>query len=100
MLPCKDSSPAAGDDLDPSDAYECRHRRRVGLATSCQDSARYRVPCALDQRPFVPRQRNNFLDCDPASICLPVSMDNPCAAIPIKKIHTVSKNVCLKYQIN
>lgn len=86
MLPCKDNSLATGDDSDPGDAYECHRRQRVDPAASCRDSARYQVPCALDRRPFVPRQRNSSWDYDPAPFYLLASMDIPYAATPIKTI--------------
>lgn len=76
-----------GDDLDPDDVYEYRHRQKVGLAASCRDSVRYQVPCAPDRRPFALRQRSNSRDYDPAPTCLPVSADIPCAAISIKKFN-------------
>jgi len=98
MLPYKDNSLATGDDSDPDDAYECRHRRRVDLATFYQDSVRYQVPYALDQRPFVPHRQNSSQDCDPVLIYPPVSVDIPCVATPIKKIRIVSKNHLLKCQ--
>lgn len=99
VLPCKGNSLATEDDSVPSDAYECRHKQRVDLATFCRDSARYQVPCAPDQRPFAPHQRNSFRDCDPAPICPPVLADIPCEAKPIREIRIIFKKQKSAYKI-
>jgi len=96
MLPYKDNSLATGDDSGPDDAYECRHRQRVDPAVFYQDSARYQVPNAPDQRPIVLRRQNSSQDCDLVLIYPPVSVDIPCAATPIKKIHIISKKRLLR----
>lgn len=83
-----DNLPPTEGDSGRDDVYVYRHKRRVGPATFCRDSARYRVPYAPDRRPFAPRQRSNFQDCDPAPAYRPVSTGTPYAAKPMTEIYS------------
>lgn len=90
-IPYKDNSLAIEDDSVPNDAYECRHKQKVDLATFCRDLARCQVPCVPDQRPIVPHQQNSFRDYGQTPVCPLVSADIPYEAIPIKKIRIIFK---------